>query len=296
MESSLEEITRMWRLANFAEDLRKSLICHLCKNYAQPEKKQWYRCMSLHYICGECERRYNRCTCGYLISVDHCLQTEQLLDIPGIRFNCPNTRYGCAEVLAPSELEDHKPDCLYRIVPCLANNATSSQCDVEVTFKDVIEHFERHHYRMSSVVSNDRYRLGKRGLSGLSTCFDTIRKIVAHNRLFLLCGKTEAGQGKASIVYRWVYLVGSPKDAKNFVFRLRFRYANEGYRRNKYEGPVVAIGESFDKIAGHCFALPHKSFITQYVDDLNMYQIELRIRNLKDEAKDETHESGVDTD
>ena len=57
--------------------------------------------------------------------------------------------------------------------------------------------------------------------------------------------------------------------------------------------------ESFDTLmdAGKCFTIPHRSFMTQFVDSNGRHEYSLDIKNLKEEVKDDNYESGIsDTD
>ena len=103
--------------------------------------------------------------------------------------------------------------------------------------------------------------------------------------MFLLCGMSVS-----LIVYRWVYLHGSPIEAKHFSYTLKF-YGKDATAT--FEGKVAAIDEPFDKLTGKCFTMVHKNFIAQFVDGNRKSEYSLEIRNLKEEVKDENYESGI---
>ena len=58
---------------------------------------------------------------------------------------------------------------------------------------------------------------------------------------------------------------------------------------------MAAIDESFDDLskAGKCFAIPVKTFSSQFVNEDKLYEYSLDIRNLKEDAMDENYESGI---
>ena len=124
------------------------------------------------------------------------------------------------------------------------------------------------------------------GLSG-KDCFRDPDKFTFNNQTFLLAEKTED-----KVVYTWVYVLGSPNDAKHFSFTLNF-YGNKA--ELSFKGQVAAIDECFDTLskAGKCIAIPHKTFVALFLDEENEFEYSLEIRNLKEEAKDENYESGI---
>ena len=108
-----------------------------------------------------------------------------------------------------------------------------------------------------------------------------------NNQTFLLAGRIED-----KIMYNWVYILGSPNQAKHFRYTLKLFGPNA---TNTMEGQVAAIDESFDDLceAGKCFAMPCNIFFSQFLDEDDVYEISLEIRNLKEEAMDDNYESAV---
>ena len=108
-----------------------------------------------------------------------------------------------------------------------------------------------------------------------------------NNQTFLLARKTED-----KVVYYWVYILGSPNEAKHFSYTLKFFGPKT---TNIFKGQVAAIDESFEILcdAGKCFASPLKIFMAQFLDEGRKFEYSLEIRNLKEEIKDENYESGI---
>ena len=283
-------------MASFLEDLtevRKELVCKICGNPARPGKKYWYRCMNLHQICQDCKGKIeiDKCACGQPISFDYCKMTEKLLSVKRLKLNCINTKNGCQEVLADTALDEHESECIYRVVPCLTFNAgiLTRKCNATILFREVIDHYERHVQRnLLEGVLNARgsQRCNDIALSG-QDCFKNPIKFILNNHTFLLLHKTQK-----KIVYLWVYMLGSPNEAKHFSYTLKLFGPKTTLT---IEGKVAAIDESFDTLseAGKCFACPHKMFVAQVLDEEKKFEYLLEIRNLKEEVKDENYESGV---
>ena len=276
--------------------IRKDLACQICKDPARPGKKQWYRCMNLHQICQDCKMKSKKCSCGEPISKKYCKMTEELLSVKRLKLNCCYMKNGCQVVLNGSDLEEHASKCVYRLVPCLGlalnpQDNWGGKCDAKVTFKDAIQHFILDHAGETSLNKADLKVKNSMKANGFAH-FGNIRPTMFylnHQTFLLFVKKLE------NIVYFWVYIVGSPEEAKHFAYTLKL-FGNEVTHTT--EGKVAAIDESFDTLfnAGKCFAISHKGFIAQILDrteEICKFEYSLEIRNLKEEAKDENYESGI---
>ena len=286
-------------------EMRNNLICAICENPARPGKRKWYRCMELHQICQDCKgnnHQNEKCTCGEPISKEYCKQTEKLFSFKGLKFKCVNTKNGCLESFAESALEDHETDCLYRFVPCLRPNFAcqhATLCKGKVTFQNVIQHYEKEHYQNKELKSADLFKINDIKIHQMDIagkdCYTHPTKFVLNNQTFLFTDKTS---GK--MFYYWVYILGSPNEAKHFSYTLKlFGHST----KISYEGKVAAIDESFETLkgSGKCLAIPHDIFIAYFLDKdcdekNRKYEYLLEIRNLKEEAKDENYESGISDD
>ena len=262
-------------------EIRSDLVCQMCE---RPGKKRWFRCLNLHQICPDCKRK-EQCCCGQPFSNKYEKTTEKMLNAVGMKYNCANAKNGCQEVLAESALDDHVSECIYRSVPCLKNNLSPpshrKKCREKVTFREVIQHYEKHKKakleELDLKIKHTKIWSQELSLSGRNCYWDPV-KFTLNNQTFLLAEKTED-----KVVYMWIYILGSPKDAKHFSFTLNFYGKNAAL---SFKGKVAAIDESFETLskAGKCFAYDHKSFLAQVLDEENKYEYSLEIRNLKEEA------------
>ena len=284
-------------------EIRNDLVCqnmqyaNVCKGHARPGERRWYRCMNLHQICQECKAKEEKCLCGQPISLDYCKIIEQLLSVEGLKFNCINTKNGCKEAFVENALDEHESECIYRLVPCPFDAiADDSDCRIKVTFQKVIQHYENQHlYKSDEVLPNlanialskiNTWNMNKLALSG-DDCFIDPQKCTLNNQTFLFAQKTDD-----KVVYKWVYILGSPTEAKNFSYTLKLIGRESEI---SFKGKVAAIDESFDTLleSGKCFAIPHRVLKAQFVDEDNNYEYSLEIQNLKEEVKDEHCESGI---
>ena len=127
---------------------------------------------------------------------------------------------------------------------------------------------------------------GKIALTG-ENCHNAPIKFNLNNQTFLLARKTDD-----RVLYFWVYVLGSPNEAKHYSHTLKLFGPKTTHT---FEGQVAAIDESFETLseAGKCFAMPHKIFMAQFLGEDRKFEYSLEIRNLKEEIKDENYESGI---
>ena len=270
-------------------EMRNTLLCQVCKRHARPGERRWYRCLNLHQICQECEEE-EKCLCGQPISLEYCKIIEQLLSVEGFKFNCNNTRDGCTEALVENALGEHESECIYRTVPCLYEEVGGGQCSM-LMCHEVIQHYENEHndeeflpnINLSKI---DTWNMDELDLSG-EDCYDDPYKCTFNNQTFLFAKRTVD-----KVIYQWVYILGSPTEAKNYSYTLKLIGAKSEI---SFKGKVAAIDESFDDLfeSGKCFSILHKAFMTHFLDEDNKYEYSLEIHDLKEEVKDEFCESGI---
>ena len=116
------------------------------------------------------------------------------------------------------------------------------------------------------------------------------KKFTSFNKTFF-----EVGIIRNNFIYKWIYVLALPDEAKNYYFHAYVKNAN-GENVLTYYGQVLSMVETHEKVIENqdCFIIGDK-FALQYVKDgTKQVDFSLKIRNLKDEAKDEEDESGID--
>ena len=96
-------------------------------------------------------------------------------------------------------------------------------------------------------------------------------------------------------IYKWIYVLALPDEAKHFQVQVTVKNAM-GETVDFYKGQARSMVESHDFIVENekCFMLGIKKAKGYAVKDTNQVDCSVKIRNLKDEAKDEEEESGID--
>ena len=96
------------------------------------------------------------------------------------------------------------------------------------------------------------------------------------------------------VFYHWIHFLGSPQEAKKFLYT--FVYINKTTKAsNVYTNQMVSIDETSGAIIenGDCYGIPRKLFLKHFVRENGLFDYSVKIRNLKEEAKDDNVESGV---
>ena len=263
---------------------RNNLICEICGSRNKAVKKVWCPCgFCQDQICLNCESERKKCPrCEVPQSANHCEMIENFkYFLKTYEFFCVNKENGCQEKLSSltwslasrAALKNHEKECIYRSVPCIFSTFDDKyDCEAEVTFQNVIRHYEEEHVnwklKNQVLMAKNHLILNERSTFSHPITFSL------NNQTFLLVQKTSN-----QITYYWVYLLGSPEEAKDLSYILRFFGKDSDI---VFRGKVAAIDETFETIdeAGKCFTIPHKTFMNQFVDESRKCEYSLSILNL----------------
>ncbi len=199
------------------------------------------QCRNGHPICEPCfaRRRQNlRCyMCGELYDSPpaRALVMEQMIaaEAEGLEFACVNSRFGCPETFARSDLENHeKTECKFKPVLC-----PLSDCDEpEVGVKSIFEHLTQKHKDDSSFRglvrdNGDEIRLVYQDPNadvGFVHCFWKF-----DNRVFLASFGNDSKKDKSQLF--WVRLLG--ESAAKDTYKVRATLHKPGVSPSyEYEG------------------------------------------------------------
>ena len=98
--------------------------------------------------------------------------------------------------------------------------------------------------------------------------------------------------------YHWIHFLGSPTEAEKYAYTLEYKDVTNSVRNMTYTGKVVSVDESRKTIQENynCFSVAYGFFKAHFIDTDRKFKYSLKIRNLKEEAKDENVESGISDD
>ena len=116
------------------------------------------------------------------------------------------------------------------------------------------------------------------------------KQFTAFNKTFF-----DMGIMRNNLIYKWVYVLATPDEAKHFYFHAYVK-DNNGENVETYYRQVRSLVESHEDVIenGNCAIIVVKSAKKLIKPGTNQVDFSMKIRSLKEEAKDEDDESGID--
>ena len=114
------------------------------------------------------------------------------------------------------------------------------------------------------------------------------KKFTAFNKTFF-----EVNVLINNTICKWLYVLALPQEAKNFYYHACMKNSMGEVVTTYYEqarSMVFSYKEIIEN--GHCFLFHQKRI--ENMDGTDYVDFSVKIRNLKDEAKDDDEESGID--
>ena len=161
-------------------------------------------------------------------------------------------------------------------------------------FKDVIDHLKQHYTRnLGNFSFNDAKQINyvaKVWTKRIGpTCYWTFCQIkITNGTIFFLAGKVVN-----KLAYFWLYSLLSPLETKNYAYTISITGKNEA--KFTFRDKVKALDEAADDIIDKQYVFViGTEIIKEIVTVDGKLAIEVTIHDLKEEAKDEDVESGVE--
>ena len=210
---------------------------------------------------------------------------------------CPHYKTGCRQVFSKSEnLEDHRKGCVFRPVYCPLIN-----CKEKVLFLNITEHLTSQHFHLleklkstTSIIDVENkkcsiYRSVSPKAIGRNLAGWIPRKIdLIYGVDFYFVGKVVS-----NIMHAWIYIVGSPLEAKNYAYtmsitgKIRDKFTYHGFVKPLDDGPDDIIAKQLVFMVG-------VEAMKELKDENGNLKIDVTIHALKEDAKDTDLESGVE--
>ena len=268
------------------EKFRTHWQCFACKVPPGPkERKDRYLCMkNNHPLCADCK---NSCPCqsrAYLSSKPCEALAKMITEFPW--FHCCFYENGCRELIKETDYEDHRKICIYRKVNCV-----SLSCKEKVNFQYVSEHIVQHKIDPAPMVSRNKFTASWNLTNDLGVnrrlIFKPQQLLTSFEELFFATGYAES-----CIFYFWIYMVASPCNVKNYECTLSF---SNQENEVSFRGQVLTLDDKFEEISRlenclTCNMLTVERYLDVRTKELTLH---VKLRNLKEEAKNEDIESGV---
>ena len=241
----------------------EDLVCQVCKGFPKPWQPRWYKCSENHQICQSCVefKKIRKCHCKGKISKIVDEVTETLLKLKTTLFKCCH----CHEKFTKDKITQHEQECTRRWVPCpfvgsKSSGGTPTRCPVIVPLQNVIQHYESEHVKITN---------GRNGANNVTSgtsrnhlCMTPL-KFEAFGKVFITTSMVTIN----GILHNWVQVIGSPEEAKGFIFSLEYKGPKT---TNVFLGQVASISETFPFIIenGKSFSIALQSFKKQFLEGL----------------------------
>ena len=263
------------------------LQCHNCKNVPGPTQKDRYSCTNAAHTL--CEYHKTKCPCGSKVGKSPSPVISKLLQ--NLPWMCKNYKMGCREIkMNVEDLDHHQRKCIYRKVFC-----PQIVCYKEkVLFKDVLAHLKKCLSKpiYEEEMSNDEANV-------FHIWIDCLHKFEnedswAPTKMTSTCGAVffPLTYIENKHLYVWICLLGSSDETKNFS--CTYSMKNKFGENFIYTGPVHTLDKNYEAIitSGSLLGIGIDA-VKRSLDEGKEFKLEITIRNLKEEAKDEDLESGV---
>ena len=273
---------------DLSQTLYEKLECYICESRLTAGKHHWYRCTLGHRICQDCRevKETKKCSCTKFIPLQYCDVIEALLSLDKMQFKCENLKRGCQESSDKENLILHQTECIYRLVKC-----PHIKCESKVSFHELLDHmkpkcsFEERTLYNEFAFNFDRLKLAY-GMQHYKQS-----KINVENKIFF-----STLTQKDDVFHHWIHFYGSPIEARNYSYTLE--YINDAKTPKvtcSFSDQVVSIDETVDSVIenGNCFAISRKVLANKFIQECGRFKFSVKIRNLKEEVKDDNVESGV---
>ena len=267
-------------LLNMADVIK----CFVCKMPPSTLTIEFFRCKSKHLICSSCRTARNYCCdgSGGTRNYETCALADKLMKEIGLVI-CRNKKNGCQEVKSHDEMLEHEEECQFRMVPCL-----SCLCSEKIVFLDYLSTvFRKHPGNWATIKTGLQQKLSTKvdnfTTPNAWTCIIEGTAMTFINKLLV----------QDQLVRIWCYILGSPKEAEHFRYELKIK--KEAGKGIQFFGKVRSINEDYKTFleSDDTFEMS-RGMVKKYLNEESKLEYTFNIRNLKEEAKDEDFESGID--
>ena len=267
--------------------------CFVCKMPPSTLTIQYVRCTNMlkqHLICRLCINARKYCGCAN-VSYGNCGLVAKLMKEIGLVI-CRNKNNGCQEVKSHVEMLEHEQECQFRIVQCI-----DCTCTEKIIFWKYLDTFKASH------PSKNYVRNGYK--QAIPLPFSDLIMYGGGTWTFIITGKSSTFFNVVWIqnasVRIWFYIFGSPNETQHFRYELKIK--KEPGKDLNFFGKVRSINEDYATFleSDDTFEISlgmvkkyRKYMKTVGGVEGDFLDYSFSIRNLKEEAKDEDFESGID--
>ena len=260
------------------------LQCYLCKSVPSPFENGMnrYPCNDQHHLL--CENCKEKCKCGSnVINNPSKLIIKLYEDFPWYCGHFPN---GCREIMLKEQLKSHEKNCIYKSVYC-----PLTSCGLKVPFNLLTEHIDtkcKNAGKNLGKIDSDIWKIKMATDSIIAKPSKVMQLILNSGKVFYLNLQRTP---EASMI--WVQFHGLDDELSNYEYSITSSHCDEN-KHFSFTAPVLPLTKDPKNIPDNNLVFTIKPKLAQkYAFRDGFFRISIRIRCLKEEAKDEDIESGV---
>ena len=200
---------------------------------------------------------------------------------------CKYEANGCQEILMKEDMAEHEAGCIY-----WAANCADLKCNTKAPSVVYMDHLAKVHKANNILVlENKLFNITTLAGSAPEGHKFAPTQINAFGYNFF-----EVGIIRNNFLFRWIYVLGNPDEAKNFYYHVKVKKGDTKEELNNFV-QVRSMIENHQEItnAFHAFFVPMVR-VKEFMDENFKIELEYKIRNMKEEAKDDEVESGISDD
>uniref|UniRef100_A0A0N4ZBB6 E3 ubiquitin-protein ligase n=1 Tax=Parastrongyloides trichosuri TaxID=131310 RepID=A0A0N4ZBB6_PARTI len=221
-------------------DVLNAFECPVCMEYMVPPL---YQCSSGHLVCDSCRPKLSCCpSCRGPVPSVRNLAMEKIAAT--IFFPCKYSGNGCPDALSATEKLPHEEGCEYRPYCCPCPGAS---CRWQGNVEQVMPHLMKAHRSITTLQGEDIVFLATD--ISLPGAVDWVMLQSCYGCHFMLVLEKQEKYGTVEQFYAIVQLIGSKKEAEQFIYRLELsnqkrRLCWEAAPRSIHEGIATSLSMS----------------------------------------------------
>ncbi|CEF60420.1 E3 ubiquitin-protein ligase SIAH1 [Strongyloides ratti] len=221
-------------------DVLNAFECPVCMEYMVPPL---YQCGSGHLVCGSCRPKLNCCpSCRGPVPNVRNLAMEKIAAT--IYFPCKYNVNGCNDAFSASEKLSHEEGCEFRPYCCPCPGAS---CRWQGGVEHVMPHLMKAHRSITTLQGEDIVFLATD--ISLPGAVDWVMLQSCYGCHFMLVLEKQEKYGNTEQFYAIVQLIGSKKEAEQFIYRLELsnqkrRLCWEAAPKSIHEGIASSLNSS----------------------------------------------------
>ena len=235
--------------------MKEKFRCSECQETNNPSHTHILRCKSkVHIYCRTCYDKIQvvrqnfgkECTKPGHPDMKPCRISKMDIDLlhdmlKQLPLFCKFEPFGCNEAYFEEDLANHEAKCNFRLVECCYQD-----CRQRVPLTTFLEHFDKSH-SLIGFHGSKKYLQSNTYQNQLNVTFGAQNYLYGRPSVVIWSNITflEYGLIKGQFMYRWIYILSDPDEAKKYSIRATIKLQSQAIT---YSGNVLPIDITSEKV------------------------------------------------